>query len=144
MFSLLHFISNGERRREALPFLINITRPFLKKLDIMFYHQFKISDIRVIFVPKRHIKNRIMRRISSKEFRNNQALYFDQADNGEEILVQRGKTKSYRIVPIIEIDTIIEKEFILEPDNDLERAISFDRFLTGAKNHIHELYSRKK
>lgn len=85
-----------------------------------------------------------MRIISSKEFRDKQALYFDQADNGEEILVQRGRTKSYRIVPVTEFDTIIGKEFILEPDEDLKRAIPFEQFHADAKKHIHELYSQKK
>jgi hypothetical protein len=37
--------------------------------------------------------------VSSKEFKSKQALYFDRADNGEKILVQRSKHKSYTITP---------------------------------------------
>lgn len=38
--------------------------------------------------------------ISSREFRQNQRLYFDKADKGEQIIVQRGKDKSYALTPI--------------------------------------------
>ena len=42
--------------------------------------------------------------ISSREFRENQRLYFEKADNGEHIIVQRGKDKSYALTPISEKD----------------------------------------
>ena len=42
--------------------------------------------------------------ISSREFRQNQRLYFDKADKGEQIIVQRGKDKSYALTPIGEED----------------------------------------
>lgn len=38
--------------------------------------------------------------ISSREFRQNQRLYFDKVDKGEQIIVQRGKDKSYALTPI--------------------------------------------
>ncbi|MDR3227241.1 MAG: prevent-host-death protein [Prevotellaceae bacterium] len=46
--------------------------------------------------------------ISSKEFRDNQKSYFDRVDNGEQILVQRSKNKSYKIVPVTDNDIVIE------------------------------------
>ena len=48
--------------------------------------------------------------ISSKEFRDKQASYFNKIDEGVEVLVQRGKNKSYKIVPVTEDDTLISKE----------------------------------
>lgn len=42
--------------------------------------------------------------ISSREFRQNQRIYFDKVDNGEQIIVQRGKNKSYALTPIKEED----------------------------------------
>ena len=81
--------------------------------------------------------------VSSREFRDKQALYFDRIDSGEEILVQRGKTKSYRIIPVTEFDTVIGGEYILKPDEDLARAISLEEFAESAKKHIRELYSQK-
>lgn len=47
--------------------------------------------------------------ISSREFREKQAEYFDRADNGEQIIVQRGKNKSYKIVAVSEDDAVMSK-----------------------------------
>ncbi len=82
--------------------------------------------------------------ISSREFRNNQATYLDKVDNGDEILVQRGRDKAYRITPITEFDTVIERNFILEPDNELQKAITFDELLVGVKEDLKEIFSGKK
>ena len=59
--------------------------------------------------------------ISSREFRANQKTYLDQVDAGQELLIQRGKDKSYRIVPVTESDIVIDRKYILDPDADLER-----------------------
>jgi antitoxin YefM len=42
--------------------------------------------------------------ISSREFRQNQKEYFERVDNGEQIIVQRGKDKSYALTPVSESD----------------------------------------
>ena len=82
--------------------------------------------------------------ISSREFRDNQKSYLDQVDEGLELLVQRGKNKSYRIVPVRESDTVISEEYILSPDADLERAMPFDEFKKRALEHVEELYTGEK
>ena len=58
--------------------------------------------------------------ISSREFRENQKKYFDLIDQQEQVIVQRGKNKSYAVVPIIE--TV---KYFSEPDirERLERSI---------------------
>jgi antitoxin YefM len=38
--------------------------------------------------------------ISSREFRQNQKLYFERADKGEQIIVQRGRDKAYALTPV--------------------------------------------
>lgn len=48
--------------------------------------------------------------ITSREFRENQASYFDRVDQGEEIMVQRNKNKAYKIIPVTEDDTLMSKE----------------------------------
>jgi hypothetical protein len=59
--------------------------------------------------------------ISSREFRDKQASYFNQVDKGVEILVQRGKNKSYKIVPVTEDDTLMSKEeFYAMLDNSIQ------------------------
>jgi len=42
--------------------------------------------------------------ISSREFREKQAEYMDRADNGEQVIVQRGKNKAYSITPVTDED----------------------------------------
>ena len=50
--------------------------------------------------------------ISSREFRQNQKKYFDRADQGEQIIVQRGKDKSYALTPVGEDDLYFNAEMI--------------------------------
>lgn len=50
--------------------------------------------------------------ISSREFRQNQKLYFEKADQGEQIIVQRGKDKAYVLQPVSEDDMYFSAEMI--------------------------------
>ena len=52
--------------------------------------------------------------ISSREFRERQKSYFDKVDEGIDILIQRGKNKSYRIMAVSEDDTLMSKEAFFE------------------------------
>jgi antitoxin YefM len=61
--------------------------------------------------------------ISSREFRDNQKKYFDLIDKEEQIIVQRGKNKSYKLVPIIKNDTLMtEEEFYAKIDKGIQQA----------------------
>lgn len=55
--------------------------------------------------------------ISSREFRENQKKYFDSIDNGEQVIVQRGKDKAYRLVPVTEKDTCMSEDEFYEKIN---------------------------
>lgn len=44
--------------------------------------------------------------ISSGEFRANQKDYLDKVDNGVSLMIQRGKKRAYRVVPVTEADVI--------------------------------------
>ena len=48
--------------------------------------------------------------VSAREFRDNQKSYLDKIDKGIELLLTRGKNKSYKIVPVTEDDTLMTKE----------------------------------
>ena len=58
--------------------------------------------------------------ISSREFRENQKKYFDLIDQKEQVIVQRGKNKSYALVPIDETVKYFSEPEIMER---LERSI---------------------
>jgi antitoxin (DNA-binding transcriptional repressor) of toxin-antitoxin stability system len=59
--------------------------------------------------------------VSTREFRQNQSSYLNRIDEGRDILLQRGKNKSYRITPVTEDDTLMSKEeFFAKIDRALE------------------------
>ena len=75
------------------------------------------------FVPYWYIlKLRDMLVISSREFRQNQRLYFERADKGEQIIVQRGKDKSYALTPINEDDVYFNAEMVKKIKLSMEQA----------------------
>ena len=64
-----------------------------------------------------------MRIISSREFNDNQKLYFDLADQNEQIIVQRGKDKAYMLILITESDRLSTNPALINKIKDAERAI---------------------
>ncbi|NLO69796.1 MAG: type II toxin-antitoxin system Phd/YefM family antitoxin [Porphyromonadaceae bacterium] len=82
--------------------------------------------------------------VSSAEFRANQKTYLDKIDEGAEILIQRGKNKAYRVTPITEMDTVIPQDYILEPDEELANAITFDELLVGVKSDLKDIFQKRK
>ena len=80
--------------------------------------------------------------VSTSEFRQNQRSYLDQIDNGMELLLQRGHNRCYKISPITEDDTIVDKEYILAPDEDLARAITGEELLKRLIPRIEKLFDK--
>ena len=61
--------------------------------------------------------------VSTREFRDNQKNYLDKIDSGMEIILQRGKRKSYKIVSLSDDDTMMNKEdFFAKIDRSLQEA----------------------
>lgn len=50
--------------------------------------------------------------ISSREFRQNQKLYFEKVDQGEQVIVQRGKDKAYALTPVSKDDRYFNTEMM--------------------------------
>ena len=67
-------------------------------------------------------KNKTMLVISSREFRQNQRLYFDKVDDGEQVVVQRGKDKSYVLSAVSEDDLYFNAEMLERIKKSLEQA----------------------
>lgn len=81
--------------------------------------------------------------ITSREFRENQASYFDRADQGEEILVQRKKNKAYRIVPVKEDDTVMSKdEFLAKVEQSLQQAKEGQKFSMNEGESLDDFLAR--
>ena len=83
----------------------------------------KISVKFSIFVPTWYtLKINDMLVISSREFRQNQRFYFEKADKGEQIIVQRGKDKSYALTPINDDDVYFNAEMVKKIKRSIEQA----------------------
>ncbi|MEF8810693.1 MAG: prevent-host-death protein [Bacteroidales bacterium] len=59
--------------------------------------------------------------ISSREFRQNQRKYFEKADKGEQIIVQRGKDKAYALTPVSEDDIYFSAEMVEKIKQSIEQ-----------------------
>ena len=77
--------------------------------------------------------------ISSREFRQNQRLYFDKADKGEQIIVQRGKDKSYAVTPIKEQDIYFNDEMVDRIKESLKQAQNGEYIEISSSEEIKEL-----
>lgn len=85
-----------------------------------------------------------MLKITAGEFRDNPQRYLDQVDAGEGLMLQRSGGKQYLVIPADDVLADIPPEYILEPDEDLERAISLDELLEGVKADIESLFRREQ
>lgn len=60
--------------------------------------------------------------ISSREFRQNQRLYFEKVDQGEQIIIQRGKDKSYALTPIGDGDMYFNEKMVKRIKKSIKQA----------------------
>ena len=51
--------------------------------------------------------------VNSREFIEKQTAYLNQVDKGAEILIRRGKNRSYKITPVVKDDTLMSEEELL-------------------------------
>ena len=77
--------------------------------------------------------------ISSREFRQNQRLYFEKADKGEQIIVQRGKDKSYVLTPVDDEDLYFNAEMVIRIKKSLNEAERGDVLTINTSEEITEL-----
>jgi len=77
--------------------------------------------------------------ISSREFRQNQRLYFDKVDQGEQVVVQRGKDKSYVLSPVTEDDLYFNAEMVARIKKSLQEARDGDTVTISTPKEIRDL-----
>jgi hypothetical protein len=77
--------------------------------------------------------------ISSREFRQNQRLYFEKADKGEQIIVQRGKDKSYVLTPVDDENLYFNAEMVTRIKKSLNEAEKGELLTINASEEITEL-----
>ncbi len=77
--------------------------------------------------------------ISSREFRQNQRLYLDKVDQGEQVIVQRGKDKSYALTPVSADDLYFSASMIKRIKQSLKEAEQGDVKRVSTSKEIREL-----
>lgn len=77
--------------------------------------------------------------ISSREFRQNQRLYFDKVDKGEHIIVQRGKDKAYALTPISKDDLYFNAEMVKRIKESIKQAKNGQVTTISTPDEIKEL-----
>lgn len=82
--------------------------------------------------------------VSIEEFKDNQSTYLDRIDSGDEILLQRDENKTYKITSVTDLDAARGEEYVLLPDDELKKAITFDELLIGVKEDLAEIYRKGK
>ncbi|MDR0891493.1 MAG: hypothetical protein LBN24_02655 [Mediterranea sp.] len=82
--------------------------------------------------------------ITPEEFQKEQNAYLDKVDEGQEVFIRREGGQSYEIVPTDMPTTDIPEEYILEPDEALENAISMEELLARVQKDIHQMFKEKK
>ncbi len=73
-----------------------------------------------------------MKIVTSREFRDNQKMYFDLVDNNEQVIVKR-KSRAYKLVPVTDDDMLVDipKEYRCDP---YEISPSGDMFWADKRN----------
>ncbi|WP_258098557.1 type II toxin-antitoxin system Phd/YefM family antitoxin [Marinoscillum pacificum] len=77
--------------------------------------------------------------ISSREFRQNQKLYFEKVDQGEQVIVQRGNDKAYALTPISEDDMYFNAEMIQKIKASIKEAKKGEVKKISSSKEIDEL-----
>jgi len=77
--------------------------------------------------------------VSSREFRQNQRKYFDKVDKGEQIIVQRGKDKSYALTPIGDKDMYFNEKMVKRIKKSVKQAEKGDYIEVSTSKEIKDL-----
>ena len=83
----------------------------------------------------------IMTVVSSKEFATRPARYYNLAVN-EKVAIKRGKNMFHLTCKPIQIEATYLEQPILEPDENLRRAITFDELLEKTYEDIHQMFKK--
>ncbi len=80
-----------------------------------------------------------MRTISNREFVANPEMYLGIAGRQQDVRIRKGR-KTFHLP----CDPPVPPQPILEPDDDLRRAITFDELLVGVKEDLREIFASGK
>ena len=80
--------------------------------------------------------------VSTREFRARQSKYLEMANNGTELVLRSREQGNFALTPITQSHIILDKEYILTPDEDLERAVTGERIVERLIPRIEKLFDK--
>ena len=80
--------------------------------------------------------------VSTREFRAKQSKYLEMANNGTELVLKSRKKGSFALTPITQLHTILDKKYILAPDEDLARAVTGEQIVERLIPRIEKLFNK--
>ena len=80
--------------------------------------------------------------VSMREFRANQGKYLGLVNEGEEVILKSRECGSFALTPISKFTSLIPKEYILETDDDLSRAITGEELLERLIPRVEKLFDK--
>jgi len=80
--------------------------------------------------------------VSTREFRAKQSKYLEMVNNGTELVLKSREQGSFALTPITQSHTILDKEYILAPDEDLARAVTGEQIIEKLIPRIEKLFDK--
>ena len=80
--------------------------------------------------------------VSTREFRARQSKYLEMVNNGTELVLKSREQGSFVLAPITQSHTILEKGYILMPDEDLARAVTGEQIVERLIPRIEKLFDK--
>ena len=80
--------------------------------------------------------------VSTREFRANQGKYLNMVKNGTGLVLKSRENGSFALTHITEYHTILPKEYVLPPDEELARAITGEELLERLIPRIEKLFDK--
>jgi antitoxin (DNA-binding transcriptional repressor) of toxin-antitoxin stability system len=80
--------------------------------------------------------------VSTREFRAKQSKYLEMANNGAELVLKSREQGSFALTPITQFHAILDKGYILAPDEDLTRAVTGEQIVERLIPRIEKLFDR--
>ena len=88
---------------------------------------------------------RIRQQIQQGLFRKTAVdVYLDKVDNGQELFLESDKGQIYQIISDPHTFQDVPPEYILEPDEELERALTPEQFLAQVKENLQLIFQNEK
>lgn len=77
--------------------------------------------------------------VTSREFREKQKSIFDKADNGEQIIIKRGKKQAYVLTPISINDLYFSPEMIAKIELSIQQIKEGNVVKVNSKDDLNKL-----